>query len=249
MRAALERHRPSALINAAAQAGVDRAEQDPAATFAVNDFAVGVLADACQRAGVRFVHISTDYVLRGADQPGLLLDEDAPLCPIGAYAESKARGEARALAAGGLVARVQWVYGAQGRGFFAGALARLRAGEPLRLVADQVGCPTPAPLLAGWLCALAAGGPVGRYHLATTGEASPVEWLGAAAALLGTALRWTPLPRAAIGPTPRPARSCLNGARARADFGLPAVPWPVALAEALDAAGLGPLSPGSTSVG
>lgn len=249
VRAALRALRPRALINAAAQAGVDRAELEPAATFAVNDVAVGILAACCAELGVRFVHISTDYVLRGAAAPGLLLDEGAPLGPVGVYARSKAQGEAAALAHGAVVARVQWVYAAQGRGFFAAALRRMVAGEPLRLVPDQLGCPTPAPLLARWLCALAEGGPVGLYHLATTGETSPADWLSAAARLLGQDLRWTPLPRAELGPVPRPARSCLDGARARRDFGLEAVDWHAALEAELRRAGPLPLSRGPSTGG
>lgn len=233
LNAALDQHRPAAVVNAAAFARVDAAEQAPAEAQAVNAAAPAALALACQRRGIRCVHISTDYVLRGPAVPGHQLDERAPLDPVGVYARTKAAGEAAVLAAGGVVLRVQWLYATQGTSFFARALARLRAGELLRLVPDQVGCPTPAALLAGWIGRVAEGGPTGLFHLATTGEVSPVGWLGAAAAALELPLRWEPLPRAAIGPVPRPARSCLDGGLARATFGLPAVAWDDALRAAL----------------
>lgn len=235
LHAALDEHRPAAVINAAAFARVDAAEQAPAEAHAVNAAAPAALAQACQRRGIRLVHISTDYVLRGPPRPGHLLTEDAAPAPVGVYAQTKAAGEAAVRAAGGVVLRVQWLYAPVGASFFARALAGLRAGATLRLVPDQLGCPTPAALLAGWIGRVAAGGPTGLFHLATTGEASPVEWLSAAADQLGLPLRWEPLPRAAIGPVPRPARSCLDGARARAAFGLPAVPWEEALRGALQA--------------
>ena len=233
--AVLDEHRPTAVINAAAFARVDAAEQAPAEAHAVNAAAPAALAQACRRRGIRLVHISTDYVLRGPPLPGHLLTEDAAPEPVGVYAQSKAAGEAAVRAAGGVVLRVQWLYSPVGTSFFARALAGLRAGATLRLVPDQIGCPTPAALLAAWIGRVAAGGPTGLFHLAPTGEASPVEWLHAAADQLGLPLRWEPLPRAAIGPVPRPARSCLDGARARAAFGLPAVPWEEALRGALQA--------------
>ncbi len=233
--AALDRHRPSAVVNAAAFARVDAAEQAPAEADAANAAGPAALAAACRRRGLRLVHISTDYVLRGPALPGHLLREGDPIDPVGVYAVSKAAGEAAVLAAGGVVLRVQWLYATQGTSFFARALARLRAGEVLRLVPDQIGCPTPAALVAGWIGHVAGGGPAGLFHLATTGEASPVDWLRAAADALALPLRWEPLPRAAIGPVPRPARSCLDGALARATFGLPAVAWDDALRAALRA--------------
>jgi dTDP-4-dehydrorhamnose reductase len=235
LHAALDEHRPVAVINAAAFARVDAAEQAPAEAHAVNAAAPAALAQACRRRGLRLVHLATDYVLRGPPHPGHLLTEDAAPEPVGVYAQSKAAGEAAVRAAGGVVLRVQWLYAPVGTSFFARALAGLRAGATLRLVPDQIGCPTPAALLARWIGRVAAGGPTGLFHLATTGEASPVEWLSAAADQLGLPLRWEPLPRAAIGPVPRPARSCLDGARARAAFGLPAVPWEEALRGALQA--------------
>jgi dTDP-4-dehydrorhamnose reductase len=236
--AALDRLQPRALINAAAMARVDEAEGDPARAFAVNARAPGGLARLCAARGVRLVHISTDYALRGPDVPGHLLSEDAAPAPVGVYAQSKVEGEQAVLAQGGVVVRVQWLYAPEGRSFFARALAGLRSGATLRLVPDQLGCPSPAPLIAEWVHRIAEGGPTGLFHLATTGAVSPVGWMQSTADLLGLSLRWTPLPRSEIGPVPRPARSCLDGARARAAFGLPMVDWEQALIATLRTARL-----------
>ncbi len=238
VRAALAAHRPDALINAAAQAGVDLAEAEPARTFRANAEGPAVLAAACAEAGVRLVHLSTDYVLTGPDRPGHLLREGDPPDPRSTYARAKLAGEGPVLAAGGLVARVQWVHQAGPRGFFGAALRALDEGRPLRLVTDQVGCPTPADLLAAWLLRLAApGGPTGLWHLATTGEATPMAWIAEAARLRGLAAQLEPTTRAALGGAFRPARSCLDPRRAAAAFDLPLVPWAEALQLSLGASG------------
>lgn len=113
----LDRLKPRAVINAAAQARVDLADAEPERTFAVNGEAPGRLARACAERGVRLVHVSTDYVLDGPDEAGLRLSPEQPPVPRSTYARSKRAGEEAVLAHGGTVVRIQWVYrpGAPGR--------------------------------------------------------------------------------------------------------------------------------------
>jgi dTDP-4-dehydrorhamnose reductase len=158
------------------------------------------------------------------------LDESWPTAPRSAYARHKVEGEERVLEAGGLVVRVQWVYDLQGTSFLPTMLGRLRRRERLRLVVDQVGCPTPAELLAPRLLAAAAGGPTGLFHLATLGEARPWDWVQEAALRLGLPFSAEPVLRAELGGAERPARSCLDSRRfAERWGGLPE--WREALAE------------------
>ncbi len=87
----LDRVQPIVVINAAAQAKVDLAENEPENTWLVNADAPGWWAEACRSRGVRFLHLSTDYVL---DEPGKSrLNEAVPPNPRGAYARSKLEGE------------------------------------------------------------------------------------------------------------------------------------------------------------
>lgn len=231
---ALDRHRPVAVLNCAAEARVDAAAVDPAATHRINAEAPGHLAVACARAGVRCVHVSTDYVLHGPDVPGHRLRPADRPAPRGVYAESKQAGEARALAAGAVVVRVQWVYAWVGRGFFAAALERLRSGAPLRLVIDQVGVPSPAPWVAARLLdACAPGGPTGLFHLAPDGEATAWDWIALGAAVAGVSLAGAhPARRADFGGAPRPARSVLDSTTFFQAFGGAAPRWEAALCAA-----------------
>ena len=217
---------PDAVINAAAQANVNLADREPERSFAVNGAAVAGLAEQCAERSIRLVHISTDYVL---DDPDRELTEDLPTNPRSTYAITKLVGEQAALAAGAVVVRVQWVYQPGARGFFNLALRRLAAGEPLSLVTDQIGRPTPATQVARGLLLAARGGPVGLFHLACGGETSARNWISTAAVLSGLPFDATPITRAELGGAYRPARSCLCSDRFADAWGLRLPDWAVAL--------------------
>ena len=140
-------------INAAAYTAVDQAESEEPLAAQINGHAPGKLAERCARAGIRFVHVSTDYVFDGtASAP---YPVDAPTGPVTAYGRTKLLGEQAVLAAdpSALVVRTSWVFG-PGKNFVLAILrqGRLRrSGEvegPLTVVDDQRGCPTYADDLA-----------------------------------------------------------------------------------------------------
>jgi dTDP-4-dehydrorhamnose reductase len=228
---ALDTLRPSAVVNAAAQAGVDLADREPERTWQTNGSAVGDLARSCQARGIRFVHLSTDYVLDNSAAD--LLDEAEAPNPQSTYARSKLAGEEHALAAGAVVVRVQWVYRPGHPGFFTRCLDGLARGDTLDLVTDQIGTPTPAIPLAAALLVAAAGGPTGLFHLACTGETSAWGWIEAAAATAGLPFRARPITRAALIGAHRPARSCLDSSHFARTFGVRLPPWQDALSDAL----------------
>jgi len=231
----LDQHGPQGVVNAAAMANVDRNSREPTLARAVNAVAPGVLARLCAERGIRFVHLSTDYVLTGPDTPGHRLVEDAPPDPRSDYARFKLEGERAALAAGAVVVRLQWVYDPVRSGFFARALAALGRGESLRLVVDQVGSPTPAAWLAPHLLRCAHGGPTGLFHLACAGEVSAWGWIAAGAAASGLELRAEAVRRADLGGAFRPARSCLDSTRFARAWEVELTDWRVALQELMEA--------------
>jgi dTDP-4-dehydrorhamnose reductase len=224
---ALEQYQPAAVINAAAQANVDRADTEPEWTAAVNAIAPTALAAIAARHGVRFVHLSTDYVL---DAPHLAsLDEAVEPSPRSTYAETKLHGERGVLEADGVVVRLQWVYQPGHRGFFNRALSMMASGQAVRLVSDQVGCPTPASLIAPALLRIAAGEGTGLFHLATTGEATAAEWITAGARAAGIQVLAEPAIRADFTGAHRPARSVLNCDKLAEAYGIRLPDWTAAL--------------------
>lgn len=228
--AALDTHRPRAVVHCGARTRVDACEATPADTYAVNAGGTAHVARACAQRGIRLLHISTDYVLTGPDVEGHRLPVNAPLDPRSVYARSKAAAEAEVHAHGGCVVRVQWLWSLPPTGFVAMALHKLRSGERPTLVTDQRGAPTPARQLAQWLVTLSRAPQLPAVvHLATQGDASPVEWIGALAHALGLPLQYAPTTRAALSPVFRPARSCLDVSETAALLGHPLPSWKEAL--------------------
>jgi dTDP-4-dehydrorhamnose reductase len=148
IRAVLRRERPRVILNPAAYTAVDQAEQDEAAARRVNGDAVAVLADEAARVGALLVHYSTDYVFDGT-QAAPHRESDRPR-PAGAYGRSKLAAEQalQSSAASWLCLRTSWVYAARGRNFLRTILRLAAEREELRIVADQVGAPTAARLVA-----------------------------------------------------------------------------------------------------
>jgi dTDP-4-dehydrorhamnose reductase len=171
---AIEAHAPALVIHCAAYTDVDGCERDPARAWRENALATRFIADACRRTGARLVFISTDYVFDGVE-PRPHVEDEAP-CPINAYGESKLAGEqAVAAVADHLTIRIQWVFGPGRRNFVSAVYDRAVRGEPLRVVANQWGCPTytvhAAPLI--WRAATSPWS--GTVHLAGAGIASWVD--------------------------------------------------------------------------
>lgn len=140
--------KPDVIVNAAAYTAVDRAETERALAFTINADAPGALAQIARQCGALLVHYSTDYVFDGAGHEAR--NEQAPCAPVNAYGESKLAGERAIAEAGGhwLVLRTSWVYGARGANFLRTMLRLAAEREHLRVVADQIGAPTSARLIA-----------------------------------------------------------------------------------------------------
>mgnify|MGYP001291425856 CR=1 FL=1 len=232
--AALEYLRPSVLINAAAQANVNLAETQFERSMEVNGIGPVRLADACRARGIRMIHISTDYVLDGADRPGVLLRETDPVSPRSRYAETKLRGEQGVLDRGETAVRIQWVYRPGGRGFFTAAMKRLAQGLPLQLVVDQVGAPTPSFVVAEGLLAVARGTSTGLYHLACSGETSAYAWIRKGAQLLGLPFDVEIIRRSELAGALRPARSVLDSSLLVTEFGYRPPSWREALRQSIE---------------
>ena len=193
--ALVQRVAPAIVVNAAAYTAVDKAEDDVDAAFRTNAEAPGVLARACALRDIPFVHYSTDYVFDG--QGSRPYREDDPTAPLSVYGASKLAGEDAIRAAGGrhLILRTAWVYGQHGHNFMKTMLRLGAERDELRVVADQVGTPTPAALIADVTTELLGlrDAPSGTFHLTPRGETS---WHGFAEAILEEALARGLIPRA-----------------------------------------------------
>ena len=237
IRALVRGLQPDVIVNAAAYTAVDRAEQDTALAQAINGDAPGVLGAEAARLGAQVVHFSTDYVFNGT-QADPYAETDRP-DPQNVYGLTKLAGET-ALAASGarhLIFRTSWVVGAHGGNFARTMLRLAQERDSLGVVADQVGAPTSAALLADVTAhAIRAGQDLagGLYHLTAGGR---TDWHAYACHVIeraraaGRPIRVAPDAirpiTSADYPTParRPANSCLDTQKIRAALGIHLPDW------------------------
>ncbi|MCW5580756.1 MAG: dTDP-4-dehydrorhamnose reductase [Luteimonas sp.] len=236
--AIVDRIAPDVVVNAAAYTAVDQAESEPEAAFRANAEAPGALARACAQRDALLVHYSTDYVFDGSGTRPYR--EDDPTAPLGVYGASKLAGEQAVQASGArhLIFRTAWVYSPHGRNFLLTMLRLAKERDELRVVADQIGTPTPAALIADTTATILAG-PFrrsGLWHLTATGQTS---WYGFASAIVDDAHARGLIARKPVVvpiasceyPTPakRPAYSCLATTDLVAVFGTSLPDWRAAL--------------------
>ena len=139
---------PDFLINTAAYTAVDKAESEIEQAKLVNVAAVSLLAKACKKQGVWFMHISSDYVYHlFTNHP---MREDYMTKPKGVYAQTKLDGEQSVIdeEIDYCIVRTSWVYSYYGHNFVKTMLRLGRTKDELSIVADQIGSPTYAKDIA-----------------------------------------------------------------------------------------------------
>lgn len=180
----IRNYMPNVIINAAAYTEVEKAENDCVLARAINASAPKVMAAEADRIDSFFVHYSSDYVFDGTS-PIPYEESDIPN-PINIYGLTKLEGEqaVRASCKNHLIIRTSWVYGIHGDNFLKKMLKLATECETLKIVADQVGSPTPAFTLADItadLIFLEARKKInnflyGTYHVTSLGSASWYEY-------------------------------------------------------------------------
>ena len=248
---AVDAYRPDWVLNAGAYTAVDQAESEPNLALAVNAGAPRAFAQALLSCcpGSRLLQLSTDFVFDG-DQ-GHPYQPDQRPDPLGVYGATKASGEkavSEVLGTGAdgqaMILRTSWVYGPVGRNFLLTMLRlhrlKAEAHEPLRVVADQVGCPTATSGLAKTCWAAVTRQASGVLHWSDAGAATWFDFavaIGAQAAargLISAAAEVQPI-RTVDYPTPatRPAYSLLDGTSTHERLGVTPRHWQSMLDEVL----------------
>lgn len=223
----------TAVINAAAYTDVERAEREPDQAIRINAVACGDLARACKAHGARLIHISTDFVFDGK-QSRPYSTTDIPN-PLSVYGRSKLQGEREVLdvlAEQACILRTSWLHSARGANFVTKILMRMRTGEPVRVVTDEMGSPTAAYSLAeaAWACVRRSAS--GVHHWSDAGAITRFEFAEAIAqdAYQMGMLRSVPaLQQARVADfnsaAQRPAYSVLDTHTTEAALGMQTVAW------------------------
>ncbi|MDQ6685482.1 MAG: dTDP-4-dehydrorhamnose reductase [Pseudomonadota bacterium] len=238
--AAAVRHvRPDVIVNAAGYTAVDRAEDEPELAMRVNAEAAAALAQAAAASGALLIHYSTDYVFDGSGTAPWT--EGSPTAPLNVYGRSKLAGEEAIRASGcrHLLLRTSWIYASRGANFARTMLRLAAERERLEVIADQIGAPTGADLVADVTAhtirtALPRPELDGTYHLVAGGETSRHGYARHVidyARSFGLPLRTQPDSVVAIAseamPTPalRPKNSRLSTQSLAERFALSLPPW------------------------
>ena len=245
VRAALEVHRPSVVVNGAAYTSVDRAEREPEIVAVANVTGPAVLATVCASTNVPLIHLSCDYVFNGAKKTAYV--EGDRVAPISVYGRTKAEGEAkvRELMPRHVILRSSWIYGPHGQNFLRNVLKLASERDELRVVGDQIGCPTATIDIAEAVLAVArklAGEAKvsGIFHFAGSGATSrygfAAEIVQRQAVFTGRAPKVTEIKMAEYPVAAKRPLNCeLDSSRFRAAFGYGAAPWQHRVAEVVAA--------------
>ncbi|PTU01014.1 dTDP-4-dehydrorhamnose reductase [Pseudomonas sp. HMWF031] len=237
LRRTIRQVKPDFIVNAAAYTAVDKAELEAELADRVNGQASRVMAEEAASLGAWLIHYSTDYVFSG--EGSTPWHETDAVAPVNHYGASKLAGEQAIVASGckHLIFRTSWVYAARGNNFAKTMLRLAKDRETLSVIADQIGAPTGADLIADVTAlviqqVMQRADLAGIYHLAAGGE---VSWHGYASHVIkfaqanGEVLAVSavnPIETTAY-PTParRPLNSRLNTQKLRDNFYLHLPDW------------------------
>lgn len=160
--------KPNIIINAAAYTAVDKAEIDKEIAYAVNVDGAKLMARAAKVCGASFFHLSTDYVFDG--NSSYPYKENYECHPINIYGDSKRKGEIAVLEENpsSTIIRTSWVYSEHGQNFLKTMRRLIASNKNIKVVDDQIGCPTSANDIAKAIYKLATNKNLetGIYHYA-----------------------------------------------------------------------------------
>ncbi len=218
---------PDLIIHTAAYTDVDKAEGEPDLVMNVNGGGTRNVAMACRDCGIPMFYMSTDYNFDGTKgRPHV--PEDSPN-PINVYGQTKLAGEQAIvdLLDDYCIVRTSWLYGLHGQNFVHTILRLAQESPELRVVNDQIGCPTWTGTLARALADLVDLGGKGTYHV--TDACEGISWYDFAVAILETVGINVCVKPVATTDFPRPARrppySVLDLKRTETALRRPLPPW------------------------
>jgi dTDP-4-dehydrorhamnose reductase len=179
-----DKYKPDVIVNTAAFVRVDDCEDEKERAFQVNALGARNVAVVAQELGAGLVHLSTDYVFGGEDEPRTTpyTEFDTPV-PLSIYGKSKLTGEnlVRHFCLRHFIVRASALFGVAGSsgkgGNFIETMLRLaREREELKVVNDQVFSPTYTGDLARKIAQLITTEYYGIFHITNKGACSWYEF-------------------------------------------------------------------------
>lgn len=172
----LNEHKITLIINCAAYTNVDGAEEHQQLANDINYLGVKNIAELALEKGIKFIHVSTDYVFNGESSIPYLENDETN--PQNVYGVTKLAGEKAILdlnPANTIIVRTSWLYSSFGSNFVKTMLKLTSEKEEISVVMDQVGSPTYAEDLAKFILKIGSklkNDTVEVYHFANKGFCS-----------------------------------------------------------------------------
>lgn len=236
---------PSIIINTAAYTAVDKAENETDLCLKINYAGTKKLAIACKKAQIPLIHLSSDYIFDGIKN-GPYLEEDKPN-PSNQYGKSKWLSEQviREECQKHLILRVSGVFSEFGNNFLKTITRLAHEKKQLKVVSDQITCPTYAGDIANTLLTITKQYatddlPWGTYHFCSK---LPTSWYQFAIAIIAHLKKIKPVAVEEITPIStaayqaaanRPANSVLNCDRIYKNFGIVQPDWRLGMINAIN---------------
>jgi dTDP-4-dehydrorhamnose reductase len=223
-----ERYKPSYVINCAAYTAVDKAEDDIELAEKINKTGAVNLAVQCEQHGAVMIHVSTDFVFKGDVARPLKEDDEAS--PISVYGKTKLDGELAVAAAlpRHFTIRTGWLYSEFANNFVKTMLKLGSERDELKIIADQVGTPTYAIDLAGFILLIitSQSQAYGTYHYSNEGVTSWFDFARAIFDISATQVKAIPI-RTDEYPTraTRPGYSVMDKSKTKQTFNVEIPYW------------------------
>ncbi|HAK00401.1 MAG TPA: dTDP-4-dehydrorhamnose reductase [Bacteroidales bacterium] len=226
----LKTHKIAALINCAAYTQVDKAEDEKPRAALLNSTGARILAEACAQTDTLMVHISTDYVFDGKNSKPYTESENTS--PKTIYGKTKLDGEVEVMfnSKRAIIIRTSWLYSTHGHNFVKTILNKCTTESELKVVFDQVGCPTYARDLA--MCILEILPKVPSkvrgeiYNFSNEGVASWYDFARAIIEIKGLECKVMPVLSTEFKQNAlRPHFSVLNKCKIKKEFGVKIPYW------------------------
>lgn len=227
------------VINCAAYTLVDKAEEEPEKAMMVNAKGVENLVHSAKNSGSVIIHLSTDYVFDG--HYFLPYNEGSQVNPPSQYGKTKLESE-RILSHynKSFIIRTSWLYSEKGNNFLTTILRLSEEKDELKVVYDQVGCPTYARDLAKVIldiivaCEKTDKPSFGIYHYSNEGVCSWYDFARAIIKHSGKHNKIIPIETSEMSrPAARPPYSVLNKAKIKSVFQISIPHWEESLISCL----------------
>lgn len=217
------------IVNCAAYTNVDKAENDFDIANALNNIAVGRLANVAKAQNATLIHISTDYVFNGNYH--IPYTEDDITDPIGVYGKTKLAGEEtiKKVGCNYIILRTAWLYSKWGNNFVKTMQKLTLEKDSLSVIFDQIGSPTYAKDLAHAISLIIERNMLnqqGIYHYSNEGVCSWFDFAKEICELSGHNCNITPIHSQEYpSKVTRPHYSVLDKTKFKETFGIPVPYW------------------------